>query len=180
MFCHLVMSKPLWPNGLQHARLPCPSSSPRACSDSCLLSWCCHPNISSSIVPFSFCLQSFPASASFPLSQFFASGGQSIVASASVSVLPMNIQDWFPLELTSLVSLQSKGLSNLLQHCCSKASILWCSAFFMVQLSHSYMTSGKTIALTRWTLVAKMMSVLFKYSFVIAFLPRRKRLLISF
>ena len=165
MFCHLVMSKPLWPNGLQHARLPCPSSSPRACSDSCLLSWCCHPNISSSIVPFSFCLQSFPASASFPLSQFFASGGQSIVASASVSVLPMNIQDWFPLELTSLVSLQSKGLSNLLQHHSSKASILRRSAFFIVQLSHAYMATGKTIALTRWTLVGKVMSLLLNMLF---------------
>ena len=153
MFCHLVVSKPLRPNGLLLARLPCPSSSPRACSNSCPLSRCCHPNISSSIVPFSSCLQSFPASASFPLSQFFASGGQSIEASALVSVLSMNIQDWFPLELTGLVSLQSKGLSNLLQHLSSKVSILWCSAFFMVQLSHSYMTSGKTIALTRQTLV---------------------------
>ena len=86
----------LWPHGLQHTRLPCPSPTPEACSDSCPLSWWCHPTISSSVVPFSSCPQSFPASGSFPMSQFFASGGQSIGISASASVLPMNIQDWFP------------------------------------------------------------------------------------
>ena len=106
-----VMSDSLWPHGLQHSRLPCPSPTPRAYSNSCPSSWWCHPTISSSAVPFSFCLQSFPASGSFLMSQFFASGGQSIGASASV--LPMNIQDRFPLWLTGWISLQSKGLSRV-------------------------------------------------------------------
>ena len=96
-------------------RLPCPSLSPRACSNSCPLSRWCHPTISSSVVPFSSCLQSFPASGSFQMSQF-TSGGQSIGASSSASVLPMNIQDWFPLGLTGLISLQSKGLSRVFSH----------------------------------------------------------------
>ena len=91
-----VVSDSLWPHGLQHSRLPCPSASPRLCSDSCPLSWWCHPTISSSVTPLS-CLQSFPASGSFPVKQLFTSGGPSIRASASASVLPMNIQDWFPL-----------------------------------------------------------------------------------
>ena len=95
----------LRPHGLQHARLACPSPTPRACSNSCQLSRWCHPNISSSVIPFSCCLPSFPTSGSFPVSQFFASGGQSIGAPASASVLPMNIQDWFPLGLTGLISL---------------------------------------------------------------------------
>ena len=107
------MSDSLWPHGLQHARLPCPSPTPKACSNSCPSSQWCHPTISSSVVPFFSCLQSFPASRSFPMSQFFASGGQSIGVSASV--VPMNIQDWFPLGLTGLISLQSKELSSLLQ-----------------------------------------------------------------
>ena len=108
----------------------------------------CHPTISSSVVPFSSCLQSFPASGCFLMSWFFASGGQSIGASASASVLPMNIQDCFPLGLTGLI-LQSKGLfKSLLQHHSSKASIFQCSAFLMVQLSHLYMTTRRTIALT--------------------------------
>ena len=108
-----VMSDSLWPHGLQHARLPCLSPIPRVCSTSCPLSQWCHPTISSSVVPFTFCLQSFPASGSFQMSQFFASGGQSIGVSASASVLPMNIQDWFPLGWTSLISLWSKGLSRV-------------------------------------------------------------------
>ena len=108
-----VVSDFLWPHGLQHARLPSPSPSPGACSNSCSLSGWCHPTVSSSVIPFSSCLQSFPASGSFPVSQPFASGGQSIGASASASVLPMNIQDWFPLGLTDLISLQSKGLSRV-------------------------------------------------------------------
>ena len=108
-----VMSNSLWPRGLQHARLPCRSLSPGACSNSYPLSQWCHPTISSSVVPLSSCLQSFPASGSFQMSQFFTSGGQSIGASASVSVLPMNIQDWFPLGLTGLICLQSKGLSRV-------------------------------------------------------------------
>ena len=106
----------LWdPHGLEAARLSCPLPTPRACSNSCPLSWWCHPTISSSVVPFSSCLQSFPASEFFPVSQFFTSGGQSIEVSASTSVLPMNIHDWFPLGLTSLISLQSKGFSISLQ-----------------------------------------------------------------
>ena len=105
----------LWPHGLQHAMLPGPSPTPRAYSNSCPSSQWCHPTISSSVIHFSSCLQSFPASGSFPVSQFFASGGQSIGASASASesVLPMNIQDWFPLGLTGLISFQSKGLSRV-------------------------------------------------------------------
>ena len=100
-------------HGLQQARLPCPSPTPIACSNSCPLNWCCHPTISSSIVPFSSHLQSFPASGSFPISQFFESGGQRIGVSASTSVLWMNIQDWFPLGLTGWISLLSKGLSKV-------------------------------------------------------------------
>ena len=108
-----VMSNSLQPHGLQHARLPCPSPTPGALSNSSPLSHWCHPTISSSVVPFSPHLQSFPASGSFPMSQVFTSGGQSIGASASASVLPMNIQDWFPLRWTGLISLQSKGLSRV-------------------------------------------------------------------
>ena len=102
-----------WPHGLYHARLPCPSASPRACSNSCSLSRWCHPNISSSVVPFSSCPQSSPSSRSFPMSQLFASGGQSTGASASASVLPMNTQDWSPLGWTGWISLQPKGLSRV-------------------------------------------------------------------
>ena len=105
-----VVSDSLQPYGLQHTRPPCPSPTPRACSSSCPLSQWCHPTISSSVVPFSSHLQSFPASGSFQMSQFFASGGQSNETSASTSVLPMNIQDWFHLGLTDLISLLSKGL----------------------------------------------------------------------
>ena len=107
------MSDSLRPHGLQHTSLPCPSLSPRTFSNSCPLSQWCHPTIWSSVIPFSSCLQSFPALGSFPLSQFFTSGGQSIGVSASASVLSMNIQDWFPLGLTGLFSLQSKGLSRV-------------------------------------------------------------------
>ena len=106
-----VMSGSWWPHGLQHARVPCPSPAPGVSSNSCPLSRWCRPTISSSIVPFSD-LQSLPASGSFPVSQFFISGGQSNGVSASASVLPMNIQDWFPLWLTGLISLQSKVASN--------------------------------------------------------------------
>ena len=122
--------------GLQHTRLPCPSPTPGACSNSCPLSRWCHPAISSSVLPFS--PHSFPASGSFPMSQLFTSSGQSIGVSASASVLPMNIQGWFPLGWTGLISLQFKGLSSLLQHHSSKASILWCSDVFTVQLLHPY------------------------------------------
>ena len=113
LFSHSVVSDSLQFQGLQHTRLACPSPSPRACSNSCPLSQLCHPTISSSVVPFS-CLQYFPASGSFPKSQFFISGGQSIGLIASASVILMNIQDWFPLGLPSLIFLQSKGLSRVL------------------------------------------------------------------
>ena len=113
LFSWSVMSDSLQPHGPQHARPPCPSPSPRACSNSCPSCGWCHPTISSSVVPFSSCLQSFPASGSFPVSQVFASRGQSVEASASALVLPMNIQDWFPLGWTGWISLQSKGLSRV-------------------------------------------------------------------
>ena len=141
-------------------RFPCPSPAPVVCSNLCPLSQWCYPTISSSVIPFSSCPQSFPALGSFPMSQFFASGGQSITVSASASVLPMNIQGWFSLRSTSLISLQSKGLSRIFSNS-SKASILQCSAFLMAQLSHLYMTTGKTIALTIRTFVSKVMSLLF-------------------
>ena len=113
LFSCSVTSDSLWSHGLQHTRLPYPSPTPGACSNSCPLSWWCHPTILSNVVPFSSCLQSFLASGSFPMSQFFTSGGQSIGASASASVLSMNIQDWFPLGLTGLISLQSTVLSRV-------------------------------------------------------------------
>ena len=111
-FSHSVVSNYLRPHGLQHFRLHCPSLTPRDCSNSCPSSWWCHPTISSSVVPYSSCPQSFPASESFQMSQLLASSGQSIGVSASASVLPMNIQDWFPLGLAGWISLQSKGLSR--------------------------------------------------------------------
>ena len=112
-FSHLIVSGSLPPHGLQHARPPCPSPTPGACSNSCPSSWWCYPTISSSVVPFSSCLQFSPASESFLVGQFFASGGQRIRVWASASVLPMNIQDWFPLGWTGWISLQSKGLSRV-------------------------------------------------------------------
>ena len=155
-FGHSVVSDSLWPHGLQHARLPCPSTTPRVFSNSCPLCRWCHPTISSSVVPFTSCLQSFPASESFPMSQFFISGGQSIEVSASASVLPMNIQDWFPKDWL------------VWSPCCPRDS------------QESSLTP-KTIVLTRWTFVGKVMSLLFNMlsSLVITFLPRSKCLLIS-
>ena len=128
--------------------------------------------------PFSSCLQCFPAPRYFPMSQLFASGGQSTGASASATVLPMSILNWFPLGLTGLISLLSKGLLSLLSHHNSKASVLQDSAFYMVQLSHLYMTNGTTIALTRWTFVSKVMSLLFNTPsrFIIALLSKSKNL----
>ena len=169
-----VVSNSLWPHGLQFTRLPCPSPSPGAYSNLCPSSWWCHPTISFSVISSSSCLQSFPASGSFPTSQFFASGSQSIRASSSV--LPMNIQDWLPLaqiDWLDLLAVQGT-LKSLLQHHSSKASILEHSAFFMVQLSHPYVTTGKIIALTRQTLVGKLMSLLFNAlsRLGIVFLPR--------
>ena len=125
---HSVVSNSLWPHGLQHTRLPCPSPFPRDCSNSCPLSQWCHPTISTSAVCFSSCLQSCPASGSFLMSWIFASGGQSIGASASASVLSMNIQGWFPLGLTGLISLLSKGLSRVFS-----STTVWRHQFFGAQ-----------------------------------------------
>ena len=136
-FSRSVLSDSLWLNGLQYAKLPCLSPTPGACSNSYPSSQWCHPTISSSVIHVSSQPQSFPASESFPMSQFFTPGGQNIGASASKSILPMNMQDWFPLELTGLISLQSKGLTSLLQQYSSKASILQCSVFFIVQTQFS-------------------------------------------
>ena len=133
----------LWPHDLQHTRHPCPSLSPGVSSDSCPLSQWCYLTISSSAALFSFCHQSFPASRSFPMSQLFASADQSIGASASASVLPMNIQDWFPkVDWFDFLAVQGT-LKSLFQHHSSKASILWCSAFSLVQLSRPYVTPEK-------------------------------------
>ena len=132
------------PHGLQHARLLCCSLSSGVCSNSYPLNWWCHPTISSSVTHFSSCPQSFPASGSLAVSWLFTSGDQSI--GASTSVLPVNIQGWFPLGLTGLISLLCKGLSGVFSSTTiSKASILWHSAFFMVQLWHLYRTTGKTV-----------------------------------
>ena len=129
-FSRSVMSDPSWPHGLQCARLPCPSPTLGACSNSCPSSRWCHPTISSSVIPFSSCFQSFPASGSSPMSQFFTSGGQNIGVSASASVLPMNIQGWFPLGWTGWISLQSKGLSRVFSN-----TTLQKHQFFNTQLS---------------------------------------------
>ena len=181
-----VVSDSLGPPGLKHTRLPCPSPIPGVYSNSCPLSQWCHPTIMPPnhlilCVPFSSCLQSFPASGSFTMSQLFASGGQSIGVSASTSVLPMNIQDWLPLEIWLDLLVVQGTLKSLLQHHSSKASILRRSVFFVVQLSHPYITTGKTKALTRWTFVGKVMSLLFNMlsRLVITFLSRGKHLLIS-
>ena len=112
-FSRSVVSDSLWPHGPQHARLPCPSPTPRACSNSCPSNWWCHPAISSSVVPFSSCPQSLRASGSFPMSQVFSWGGQSIGVSALTSFLPKNTQGWSPLEWTGWISLQSKRLSRV-------------------------------------------------------------------
>ena len=160
-FSRSIVSDSLRPDEPQHARPSCPSPTPGVYPKSYLLSQWCYPAILSSVIPFSPCPQSFPASESFPMSQLFASGGQSIGVSASTSVLPMNTQDWSHLGWTGWISLQSKGLKTLLQHHSSKAPILRCSAFFTVQLSYPYMTTRKTIALTRWTFVDNVMSLLF-------------------
>ena len=159
----------LWPHGLHNTRPPCPSPTLGIYSNSCPSSRWCHPAISSSVVPFSSCPQSLLASGSFPMSQLFTWGGQSTGVSASASVPPMNTQDWPPLGWTGWISLQSKGLSRVLQHHSSKASIFQCSAFFTVQLSHPYMTTGKTIALTRRTFVGNVMSLLFIFFFLFFF-----------
>ena len=146
-FSNSIVSNSLQPRELQHATLPCLSPRPGACSNSCPLSWWCHPTISSSVVPFSSRLQSFPATGIFPKCQFFASGGQSIGASASASVFPMNIQDWFPLGLTDLIFLQSKGLSRVFcntivqKHQFFSFSFLYCPTFTFI---HDYWENHST------------------------------------
>ena len=164
------MSDSLQLHGLQHTRPPCPSPTPGVYPNSCPLSRWCHPTISSSVVPFFSCFQSFPASGSFQMSQLFTSNESAlhirwpkcwrfsftISASNEHSGLISFRMDWL-----DLLAVQGT-LKSLLQHHSSKASILWRSAFFIVQLSHPYMTTGKTIALTRWTVVGKVMSLLFK------------------
>ena len=154
------MSNSLWPHGLQHTRLPC-ASTPGACSNSCPLSQWCHLAISSSVVPFSSCLRSFPASGSFLLSWLFTCVGQNIGVTGSASVLEMNVQDWFTLVLTGLI-FQSKGLSRVLsnttvqKHQCFGTQLsLWSYSNIRTWLL------GKTIALTIWTFVGKVMSLLF-------------------
>ena len=170
----------VWHHGLQHARLPCPSLSPGACSHSCPLSQWCYLTLSSSAA-FSFCPKSFPASEYLPISWLFASGSQSIGASASASIFPVNSQGWFLLGLTGLISLQFKGLLRVFSN-----TIVWRHQFFGSQPSlwsnlHLYTTTGKTIALIIWTFVGKVMSMLFNMwpRFVITFLPRSKHFLIS-
>ena len=160
LFSCSVMSDYLQPHRLQHTRLPCPSPPPGACSNSCPSNWWCHPTISSSVIPFSSCPQSFPASGSFQMGWLFTSGGQSTGALASASVLPMDIQDWFPLRLTDLTSLQSKGLSRVFSNTTLQKHWFFGAQLSLWSNSHPYMTTGKTIALTRWTFVGKMMSLL--------------------
>ena len=152
-FSRSVISDSSLPHGLQHARPPCPSPTPGVYSNPCPSSWWYHPTVSSSVVPFFSCLQSFPASGSFSMSHFFASGSQSIGVSASASVLPMNIRDRFLWNWLVGSPCSPRTLKSLLQRHSLKALVLRCSPFFMVQ--HSYMTTGKTIALTRWPLLAK-------------------------
>ena len=129
-FSHSVMSSSLWPHKPQHARPPCPSPTPRVHPNPCSLSWWCHPTISSTVIPFSSCPWSFPASGSFPVSQLFTTGGQSIGVSASASVLPMNIHTWFLSGPTSLISLLSKGLSRVFS-----STTVWKHQFFHAQPS---------------------------------------------
>ena len=160
-FSCLVVFDSLWPHESQHARPPCPSPTPGVHPNSCPWSQWCHPTLSFSVVPLSSWPQSLPASGSFPMSQLFAWGGQSIGVSASTSVLPMSTQDWSPLGWTGWISLQSKRLSRVFSNTTvQKHQFFWRSAFFTVQLSHPYMTTGKTIALTRQTFVGRVMSLL--------------------
>ena len=181
-FSYSVVSDSSQPHGPQHARPTCPSPTPRVYPNLRPLSRWCHPTISSSVVPFSSCLQSFPASGSFQKSQFFASSSQSIKR-FSFNISPSNEHSRlisFRMDWLDLLAVQGT-LKSLLQHHSSKASILQCSAFFIVPLSHPYTATGKTIALTRWSFVGKVMSLLFNMlsRLVITFLPRSKHLLIS-
>ena len=185
--CHCysvtVVSDSLLPHELQHNNLPCASLSPWVCSSSCPLSQLFNPTITSSVTFFSSCLQSFPESGSFPMNQHFASVAQSIGASAWVPVLQMNIQDWFFFRIDQFDLLDVQGtLKYLLQHYSSKEYIFQCSAFFMVQLLHPYITTGKTVDLTIQIFVGKVMSLLFNIlsRFLITFLLRSKCLLNSY
>ena len=165
------------PHGLQHTRLPCPSVSPGVCANSCPLSQWCHPTISSSVTPFSSCLQSFPVSGFFQMSQSFTSDGQSTGASASASVLPMNIQDWSPLGWTGWISLLSKGLSRVFSNTTvQKHQFFGTQLCLWVQLSHPYMTTGKTVSLTIRTFFGPVMPLLLNTlpRFVLTFLPKSK------
>ena len=164
-----VGSNSLWPHGLQHTRLSCPSPTPRVYSNSCLLSQWYHPTISSSIVPFSSCPQSFAASESFPMSQLFTSGGQSIEA----SVFPMNIQGWIRLGLTGLISMMSRGLSRVFSNTTVRKYPFFGAQPYLLSSSHSYTWLLEKLALTIRTFVGKVMSLLFNMMsrFVIAFLP---------
>ena len=181
LLTHPVVSDSLWPHGLQNARPAYPSPSTGVCPSSCSLHQWCPPSISSSDTLF-FCPQSFPESGTFPVSHLFASDDQKTSASASASVLLVNIQDWSPLRLTGLISLLSKGLWRVF----SSIAIWTHKAFgvlssLLAHLSQSYVTTGKTIALTIWALVGRVMSLLFSTlsRFVISFLPRSNHLLIS-
>ena len=175
-FSRSVVSDSLRPHEPQLARPPCPAPTRRVYPNSCPLNRWCHPTISSSVIPFSSCLQSSPTSGFFQMSHFFTSGDQSIGVSASTSDLPMNTQDWSPLGWTGWISLQSKGLSRVFSNITvgdhklikswSKASILWCSAFFIVQLSHPYMTT--VVAQRMWNSSAGIPSPLLSL-FVIMF-----------
>ena len=177
-FSRSVVSNSLWPHGLQQARPPCPSPTPWACSNSCPSSQWCHQTISSSVVPFPW-LQSSPASWSFPMSQCFASGGQSIGASASTSVFPMSIQGWFPLVWTGWISSQSKVLSRVFSNATVQIHQSFGAQLSLVSNSHIHMITGKIMALTRWTFVSKVMSLLFNIlsRLVIAFCQRSNHLL---
>ena len=169
----------LHPHGLQHARLSCPSPTPGACSNSCPLNRWCHPTISFSVIPFTSCPQSFPASGSLPMSQFFASGGQSIGVSASASVLPMNIQDWFPLGFTGLTFLQYNRRDSTTSQF-QRINSLVLSFLYSPTLTsiHDY---SKSHSFAIWTFFGKVVSLLFDMlsRLVLAFLPRSKNLLIS-
>ena len=169
------MSDSLWSHESQHARPPYPSPTPGVHPNPCPLCQWCHPTILSSVVPFSSCPQSFPASGSFQMSHLSASGSQSIGVSASTAVPSMNTQDRSPLGWTEWISLQSKGLSRVFSN-----TTVQKHQFFSAQLLHPYMTTGKTIALTRRTFVGKVMSLLFNMlsRLVITFFPRSKCLLI--
>ena len=170
------MSDSLRPHESQHARPPCPSPTPRLHWDSLPSSQWCHPAISSSVIPFSSCPQSFPASESFPMSQLFTWGGQSTGVSALASVLPMNTQDWFPLEWTGWIAFQSKGLSRSSPTPQLKSINSSVLSFLHSPTLTSIHDHGKTIALTRQTFVGKVMSLLFNMlsRLVITFLPRMK------